>query len=92
MEQCRTESCERLARKGGLCWACLKCRQRNGSTVRKSPAHGVRHKNKRAMLLEAALDLAETDNIDRAIERIRQALKRRTPNTVPRSIKTKSRG
>jgi hypothetical protein len=86
--------CERDAWHGGLCHACIKSRQRNGSTARKKPERGVRHPNNKEMVLEAILDVADkADSINKkdwhrawarfwvAVGRYRQ---RRGLNTVHR--------
>lgn len=53
---------ERPAKRGGLCWACVKCRQRNGSTVRKRKQCGNRYESPEEMLTEAVINLSEAEN------------------------------
>lgn len=79
---------------GTLSWACYKQRKRTGSTVRKKPQHGTRHPSRRARVLEAALDLTDADDIDRAMARLRKAISanRRKKNTVQKTPKASSQG
>lgn len=52
----------RPAARGGLCWACLKCMQRNGSTIRKKPVCGTRYESPEEMLTEAVINLSEAED------------------------------
>jgi hypothetical protein len=71
----------------GLCWACIKCVARNGSTIRKKPEHGARYPTRERRQLEAALHVAEAEDLKRALDRLRKAVagKRRKPDTVHKS-------
>lgn len=73
-----------------MAWACYKQRKRTGSTVRPKPEHGARHPTRKARVLEAALDLVEAEDFDRALARLRRALDklRHKTNTVQKDPKT----
>lgn len=76
--------CNRPAKRGGLCWACIRCLQRNGTTVRKKPWCGTRYDSPEAMLTEAVINLSEAQDKATAHRRYMMASLRyrRGRNTV----------
>ncbi len=58
---CYVEGCHRQSARSGMCWACLKQRQRTGDVSRKRPPP---HPTLRAMVHEATINLQETDELD----------------------------
>ena len=75
------------AARRGLCWACLKCLQRNGSTVRKKKHCGTRYESPEDMLTEAVINLSEHPGDANAYRRymmasLRYRRRRTTINTV----------
>lgn len=95
MDECNA-GCGRTAKRGGYCWACIKARARNGTTVRKKPENGVRHPTQRAMVQEAIESYNDADPMNesaqqRAWARLRTAWRRyfdrRQANTVPGTTK-----
>lgn len=79
---------------GSLSWACYKQRGRTGTTARRKPQHGARYPTREARRLEAALDVAEAEDLKRALDRLRkaQAPKRRKSDTVQKHPKTPRQG
>lgn len=75
------------AARGGLCWACVKCVSRNGSTVRKKPDCGRRYESPGDMLMEAVVALSEATDKAAAHRRFLMASLRyrRRRNTVHKS-------
>lgn len=97
---CET-GCGREAKEGALCYACARAKRRNGTVVRKSPAHGIRYPptNRREMVLEACRAVSEVDALNdaawnRAWTRLWTAVARyrRGANTVRKRPETLSRG
>lgn len=75
------------AARRGLCWACVKCLKRNGSTVRKRPHCGTRYETPEDMLMEAVINLSEAEDKAAAHRRYLMASLRyrRRRNTVHKS-------
>lgn len=80
--KCSATDCDNEARRGGLCWGHVKARKRKGSAARQLPQNGARYPTRKAMLVEAALNIrdiddpAETGMFERAWHRLRMAAKR----------------
>jgi hypothetical protein len=75
------------AMRGGFCWACVKCLQRNGSTVRRKPHCGTRYESPEDMLTEAVISLSDAADKATAHRRfmMAQLRYRRRRNTVHKS-------
>jgi hypothetical protein len=93
---CAVEDCRKPAARGGLCWACVKAKQRTGTVSRR---RHVRHATPREMVLEAARNLAEVDAMSErawtnALSRFWMAVlrHRRRRNNVHKSPDTLNRG
>lgn len=79
--QCTVDGCEKPAARSGLCWACLKQRQRKGTVAREKRGRPERHPTPRDMVLEACHNLEDATEEDdasweRAWHRLRMAMRR----------------
>lgn len=82
--------CGRRPKRAGLCWACIKCLQRRGTTVRKKPHCGTRYEDAEEMLAEAVINLKDAEDKATAHRRYMIAHLRylRRRNTVHRTTDT----